>query len=266
MPVGFLAVARRNRRLILSSADTPEVGYYRYFDKHKNKWVPVAFWVDEDDPGVLRCYADAQPVEPINMGDLWHRCCRFPIGYEEYQDAIAGNAFADEPPPASGHNLSYDAAEQLRLEFEAEAEIVRDLKARELNQDVADQLAVMAKRLSGIRKRADDEFTREKRPHLEAGRAVDDRWRFREGVSKAVTELKQHIQPWLDSHDSAGRTGARVSLRSFTVGFITDYDLFVENVKHRADVVQFFEQLASKLAKSGTVVAGMESREEKRAI
>jgi hypothetical protein len=245
--------------------DSPEVGFWRYLDKRTDRWIPVAFWIED---GILMCVADAEPIEPINMGDVWHRCCRHPISYAAYQAAILNHEWVDEPPPpAVGHNLALDLAEQLRLEFEAEQEIIRDLLDRKLDQDVADQIAIMAKRLSGIRQRADDEHTREKRPHLEAGREVDDRWRFRETVTESVTLLKKHLQPWLDTHEtSAGRTGAKVSLRTFTVGFITDYDLFIENVKHRADAIQFFETLATKLAKSGTIVAGMESREEKRAI
>jgi hypothetical protein len=250
--------------------DAPAVGFWRYYDKRLDRWVPVAFFISDDADEVLCCVADGQPVDPLNMGDMWHRCCRHPISWAQYQAAVQGNGFADEPPAAAlGHNLSLDLADQMKLEFEAEAEIANDLLAAEItSQDIADKIAIMAARLSKIRQRADDEHTKEKRPHLEAGRAVDDRWRpLREGVSELVTLLKKHLQPWLDNHDSAaGRTGARVSLRTFTVGFITDYDLFIENTKTRADVAQFFETLATKLAKSGTVIGGMEVREQKRAI
>jgi hypothetical protein len=247
--------------------DSPEVGFWRYFDKRADRWIPVAYWLDDD--GMMMCARDGDPVEPMKMGDLWHRVCRHPISFLEYQRATDGKGFADEPPAiVIGHNLSEDLAEQLRLEYEAEMEIAAELLAKEItSQDIADQIAIMAARLSKLRGRADDEHTREKRPHLEAGREVDDRWRFRETVTESLGRLKKHLQPWLDSHEaSAGRTGARVSLRSFTVGFITDYDLFIENVKHRADVAQFFEALATKLAKSGTALGGMEIREEKRAV
>ena len=84
--------------------DTPEVGYWRYHSKRLGRWVPVAFWLDD---GILRAVDDGREVEAIKMGDLWHRVCRHPISYAQYQDAIAGNGFADEPPaPAMGHNLS----------------------------------------------------------------------------------------------------------------------------------------------------------------
>ena len=246
--------------------DLPEIGFRRYYDKRLDRWVPVAFFLDDD--GMLRCHVDGREIEPLKMGDIWHRCCRHPISYAAYQDAVQGNGFADEPPPpALGHNLSVDLADQLKWEFEAEEAVARDLMDKQLSQDIADQIAIMSKRLSNIRLRADDEHTREKRPALEESRRIDDKWRFRERVTEVVTQIKNHLQPWLDSHDSAaGRTGARVSLRTFTTGFITDYDLFIENTKNRADVAQFFETLATKLAKSGTVIGGMEVREQKRAI
>lgn len=248
--------------------DSPQIGYYRYFDKRADRYVPVAFFISDDADEILCCHEDGQPVVPMKMGDLWHRCCRYPISYLAYKRAVDGQGFADEPPTVIiGHNLSDDVAEQLRLEFEAEMEIVQDLLAKELDQDTADQVAIMSKRLSNIRQRADDEHTREKRPALEESRRIDDKWRFRDRVTESVTQLKKHLQPWLDTHEmSAGRTGARVSLRTFPIGFITDYDLFIENVKHRPDVSQFFEALATKLAKSGTVLGGMEIREERRAI
>jgi hypothetical protein len=136
-----------------------------------------------------------------------------------------------------------------------------------LNQDIADQIAIMAKRLSGIRHRADDEHDREKRPYLEAGRKVDDRWRFREGVTETVTLLKKHLQPWLDSHDeAAGRTGAKVSLRRFAVGEIVNAELFFAAVKDRPEIREALQKVANQLARAHAETPGLIIREEARAI
>jgi hypothetical protein len=246
--------------------DAPEIGFYRLFDKRLDRWAPVAFFFD--DAALLCCQVDGRLVEPLKMGDIWHRCCRHPISYAAYQDAIAGNGFADEPPaPALGHNLSTDLREQLLLEFEAEQEIARDLMAKDLSQDIADQIAIMTKRLSGLRQRADLEHTKEKRPHLEAGREVDDRWRFRDGVTETVTLLKKHLQPWLDSHEpSAGRTGAKVSLRRVYVGEIVNAELFFGAVKDRPEVREALQKVANQLARAHAETPGLVIREEARAI
>jgi hypothetical protein len=246
--------------------DAPEIGFYRYYDKRLDRYAPVAFFFD--DAALLCCQVDGRLVEPMKMGDIWHRCCRHPISYAAYQDAIQGNGFADEPPaPAVGHNLAADLREQLMLEFEAEQEIARDLLGRELSQDIADQIAIMTKRLSGLRQRADLEHTKEKRPHLEAGRTVDDRWRFRDAVTETVTLLKKHLQPWLDTHgEAAGRTGAKVSLRRVYVGEIVNADLFFGAVKDRPEVREALQKVANQLARAHAETPGLVIREEARAI
>lgn len=247
--------------------DSPEVGFWRYYDKRADRWIPVAYWLDDD--GMMSCARDGDPVEPVKMGDLWHRVCRHPISFLEYQRATDGKGFADEPPASViGHNLSEDLAEQLRLEYEAEMEIAAGLLAQEVtSQDIADQIAIMAARLSKLRGRADDEHTREKRPHLEAGRAVDDRWRFRETVMESLGRLKKHLQPWLDSHEpSAGRTGARVSLRKVRIGEITDVDAFFQAVKARPEIREALQKTANQLAKMNVIMPGLAIREEMRAV
>jgi len=248
--------------------DLPEIGFYRLFSKAKDRWQTCAFFISDDADEMLCCHVDGRLVEQLKMGDVWHRCCRHPISYAAYQDAIQGNGFADEPPPpALGHNLSVDLAEQLKWEFEAEEAVARDLMDRELSQDIADQLAILSKRLSGIRQRADLEHTKEKRPHLEAGRAVDDRWRFRDGVTETVTLLKKHLQPWLDTHETAaGRTGAKVSLRRVYVGEIVNVTLFFEAVRDRPEVRDTLQKVANQLARAHAETPGLVIKEEARAI
>jgi hypothetical protein len=248
--------------------DTPEIGFWRYFDKRADRWVPVAFFISDDADERLCCIADGKEVEPIRMGDLWHRCCRHPISYDAYTEAAGGGRFVDEPPPI-GHNLSDDPLEQLGFEFDEAVEIAKELLASEIaNQARADQAAIMAKRLSNIRQKADMEHDREKRPHLEAGRMIDDRWRpLRDGVTEFVTLLKKHLQPWLDSHESsAGRTGARVSLQCRYVGEIVDVRAFFAAVCEHPDIQQALQKVANSLAKQKVPTPGLRIREEARAI
>lgn len=64
---------------------------------------------------------------------------------------------------------------------------------------------------------------------------------------------------------SAGRTGAKVSLRTFTFAEITDFDALLMALKDRQEIREVVETLANRAAKSGVELAGMAIRSEQRA-
>lgn len=64
---------------------------------------------------------------------------------------------------------------------------------------------------------------------------------------------------------SAGRTGARTSLRTYVSARIIDYDKAVVALKDHPDMRSLVEQLANRAVKAGVPVAGIERVEEKRA-
>lgn len=64
---------------------------------------------------------------------------------------------------------------------------------------------------------------------------------------------------------SAGRTGARTSLRTYVSARIIDYDKAVAALKDHPDMRSLVEQLANRAVKAGVPVAGIERVEEKRA-
>lgn len=64
---------------------------------------------------------------------------------------------------------------------------------------------------------------------------------------------------------SAGRTGARVALRTFTYAEITDFDALLMALKDRSEIRELVETLANRAARSGVELAGMAIRSEQRA-
>ena len=102
--------------------------------------------------------------------------------------------------PGPGHNLPADPFEALKLELEGELELGRELYKTPIETaEQADKVAVTAKKIAAIRNRADKMREKEKAPHLEAGRAVDEK--FREPIAsadKAAAALKKHSEPWFD--------------------------------------------------------------------
>ncbi len=64
---------------------------------------------------------------------------------------------------------------------------------------------------------------------------------------------------------SAGRTGAKVSLRTFVFAEITDFDALLMALKDRAEIKEVVDMLANRAARSGVELAGMAIRSEQRA-
>lgn len=64
---------------------------------------------------------------------------------------------------------------------------------------------------------------------------------------------------------AAGRTGARVSLRTFVSAEITDFDALLLALKDRPEIREVATSLANRAAKAGVELAGMKIKEEQRA-
>lgn len=171
-------------------------GYYRTRSKG-GPWEPVAIYYPESSDDLV-AYRNGQEVRP---DAIWTWCCRNPISYEAYQQAMAGKGFDDEPPaPTVGHNSGDDDPfEAIRQELSGEAEMAAEFLGSEIKtQADADKAGIWAKRLSDLSKRADNHRVVEKEPHLIASRAVDDKWRDPIAQAKEwAAKLKKHVEPFL---------------------------------------------------------------------
>ena len=220
------------------------------------------------------------------------------------------------------------------LEFQGERELAEKfLGAAITTQEAADRAAVWAKKISAIAKKATDLHKVEKQPHLDAGRAVDDKWRtLKEEPDALAKRLKRHLDVFLldqqrkererqeaarreeerlrrEAEDAArkaaesdqqseaarnaakehadrlqreadakakeaearnaqaGRTGAKVALRTFVSARVTDYEAAAKallDANHR-EFKETIDQLANRAVRAGVTLAGVERVEEQRA-
>lgn len=103
--------------------------------------------------------------------------------------------------PTIGHNNPPEAP------FEIYQEKITDLYDEAVNwldgkpietEEMAEGVTSLLQLLRKAGKEADDERTKEKAPHLEAGRNVDAKWKpLGELVNRATTAAKQALQPYL---------------------------------------------------------------------
>jgi hypothetical protein len=175
----------------------PQQGYYRVRRKD-SPWEPVAIWQDEDG-GPWLAYRNGKEVR---AEDIWTWCCRNPISFEAYEKAMAGGGFDDEPKTAPGigdNSGEADPFDALRIEYLGEKELAEEfMKQKVTTQAQADKVAIWAKRLTTIKAKAEGLHKVEKQPHLDAGRAVDDKWReLKTEPDELAKRLKAHIKTFL---------------------------------------------------------------------
>lgn len=83
-----------------------------------------------------------------------------------------------------------------------------------------------------------------------------------ERLAKQASDAERDAQA---RNASAGRTGARVALRTFTYAEIVDFEKLLLALKDRPEIKEVVVALANRAARSGVELAGMAIRSEQRA-
>ncbi|OAP40388.1 hypothetical protein AU381_00225 [Sinorhizobium glycinis] len=176
----------------------PQQGFYRTRFKG-GKWEPVAIWLD-DETGKWVAYRAGREVDP---GEAWNFCRTHPITKEAYDGAINGQPFPDEDETvaaqvaASGHNSGeVDRADEIADQIEA---ALAGMKAyAKIGDDATAAKALsLRNRLNELSREADKKRDELKRPHLEAGKAVDAKWQPLVKKAKAgADQVRDAIGAW----------------------------------------------------------------------
>lgn len=154
----------------------PSQGYFRARSKG-GQWEPIAIFFPEGSSDLV-AYRSGKEVR---ADDVWTYCATNPISYEQYQAAIDGNGFEDEPPaPTIGDNSAdADPLEALRIEYIGEKEQLEEaLKKGVKTQADADRVSIWKDRIMKIKSRAGLMFTAEKAPVLLQSRQIDEKYRY----------------------------------------------------------------------------------------
>lgn len=153
-------------------------GFYRLKTKDGTSHA-VAYWFAKD--GTIRCRIGTKDVNEQTAAERWMWASKHPITHELYKEIIAGGHWPDQHEAVTRSNNAPpdDSLEGLQaaiddLAREAET-LIKGGGAK--SQDAADRASDLANRLSGLQTKADTQRKIEKQPHLDAERAVDDKWR-----------------------------------------------------------------------------------------
>lgn len=178
----------------------PQQGYYRTKSKG-GEWEPVAIWQD-DDSGEWLAYRAGREVR---ADDIWTFCCRSPVTYEAYNAALAGNGWSDEDAtvaaqvkePGIGDNSGeVDQSEKIKDQITA-ALAGLDAYKKITDDNTASKAQSLRNRLNELSGDADKKRDELKRPHLEAGKAIDKKWMPLVKEAKAGADtLRKSMGDW----------------------------------------------------------------------
>lgn len=171
----------------------PQCGYYRRRNKNGVDR-PVAIYMEGEN---LVALEGDQVIEP---DVVWTFVAKNPVAYEAYCQACETGNWPNEAAPI-GHNREKtgDVFEDLKAEIEDEVEQGKALLSQPVQtQDQADRVGTWATKLVSLAKSADTHRLAEVRPHLDAQKAVNQKWAgIIDDAKKLGADLKKHVGDYL---------------------------------------------------------------------
>lgn len=186
------------------SADHPQPGYYKARKGKGGPWTPVAIW---EKDGALVARFGPEMANPL---DIWTWCSGNPVSKDDAKHAFEKGTF----PGEIGHN-SGDMSLAAEI-VDAADRAFKWVESTEIKNKVgADTCANMRQRLLDLAKKADKERDEKKRPHLEAGRAIDAEYKpLVEQATQAANALRDELTKWMRAEEAKARAEAEAKRKA----------------------------------------------------
>lgn len=151
-------------------ADHPIDGYYRVRNGKNGPWLPVAIWTKAD--GTQVCRVGGEMKDPL---DVWVYCAKNKVEKEVAKKAFETGSFPGDAPTIGDNSGDLSLAEQIS-DYVATA--LRWLKSTGIKDEASKDIAANYRaELLRLSKEADTQREAEKRPHDEAAKAVQAKWK-----------------------------------------------------------------------------------------
>ncbi|TPK14129.1 hypothetical protein [Mesorhizobium sp. B2-5-11] len=178
----------------------PHQGYFRTRNQGGGL-DPVAIFYPEGSNELVAYRAGRE----VDVGQLWSFCCRMPVTYEAYQQAADGGGWPDDDatvaaqlaPAPPGHNSGdVSEAEILRDQIEA-AKKGASAYAKITDDAMLTKAQSLRSRLNELSGEADKRREALKRPHFEAGKAIDKEWQpLVKSAKEAADAIRAAMGEW----------------------------------------------------------------------
>lgn len=282
----------------------PQVGFYRKRNKPYNGKLraddPVAIYYDGNElialVGTVARNAVKDPAE------IWTWVCQNPVAYEDYQAAFNNGSWEQEikdlePVEAAGgvgHNQApEDPFETFKTQIEAAAKLADEALSVDTETDEqSNTLTNLKDRLLQLGKDGDKARKAEKKPHDDAGKAVQAKWNpLLEKADKTKKKILARITDYLKRKEQQAakeaferakkaeangeeipvletkraQTGGKVSgrktsLRTHKKGVVTDPKAFAAWLveANNPDIMETLQTCANRIATNGAEAPGVD--------
>ena len=201
--------ALRTGKPVAYERGQPTAGYYKRRSRNQDRsirWDVVAIWQDAGE-WICAVSGGYAPRNADEIEELFANVNATPISYEMFTLISDGGTWPEDVAPVetapdlAPHEV---AAAELKAQQDAAKAWALALGGKPATQEQADKAANYAETFGKIEKSSDKARAAEKEPHLEAGRAVDAKW-------KPITEGAALAKKWAKglSEDYARAEAAR---------------------------------------------------------
>lgn len=177
-------------------ADSPQCGFYKIRDGKDGPWLPVMIRMDGSE---MRCrVGDNSNSDPFK---IWTWCAARPISKEDAKHAFETGSFPGDAPTIGDNSGEVSLAEQIKdYASQALAWLKRNGVKTKNDSDKAANYRAELLRLS---KEADTQREVEKRPHDEAAKAVQAKWKPLVDEAKGAADtIRDSLTVWMRAEDA----------------------------------------------------------------
>ncbi len=153
--------------------DEPQAGYYQIRQFKGGPLVPCGIWWQG---GELVAEVNGKLANALR---IWTYAVKRPVSHNAYKQFKATGKWPNQAEVAEvSSNMPTDPRAQIELELaDLEERAKAAIEAGVNTQDEADRLAHLREKIAIVGKRADALRVEEKQPHLEAGNAIQAKWK-----------------------------------------------------------------------------------------
>lgn len=184
----------------------PRPGYYKMRDGKSGPWLPVAIW---EKDGALVCRV-ADKVRDAH--DVWTWCAGNPVAKDAAKQAFDTGSWPGDVPQIGDNSGTLSLIEEID---DAAAQALSWLTTAGVTDKVtADMAANYRARMLDLSKRADKQRETERRPHDDAAKAVQAKWKpYVDKAADAAVRLRDALSKFLAAEEAKARKAAEEAAR-----------------------------------------------------
>jgi len=188
-------------------ADIPNPGYYKVRAGKDGPWQPVAIWRKD---GNLVCRVAGEMKDPLAV---WTWAAKNPVSKEAAKHAFEHGTWPGDVPMPGHNSGTLSLPEEID---DAVAQVSAWLSSTKVADKVAaDTASNWRARLLDLSKRADKQRETEKRPHDDAAKAVQAKWKpVIDRATDTANKLRDALTAYMRAEDERQRREAEAARKA----------------------------------------------------